>query len=306
MALAFWIFSSAHTNAFQSLPRPNRSLGSGERTLAIAVSPRDSRLLFVSQTGDDYSQTTEPRIRQAYSEWCRTFDKPYDELRLSVFRQNFLRMEKYAQQTGEQVRFNEYADLTTDEYRKMLGQQRRVVNKSNRSYGSETKPKGFDAVMRFMAYAQTSLAGGFIGGLSVLPAQALHYLYIQDYSYTTYGQWQWDWMVAVVQAGLFANIVRFALREDVDNSVVVSRLIWSLVVIKSLVRITVTPDCAAYTWVYCAEPFYIVNEEMGLALLINLLESWTLFMPVGSSIQSFLKRRKLPSYDGYEGDEDKK
>jgi hypothetical protein len=257
--------------------------------------------IFASQTGDDFSETPEPRIRQAYSEWCRAFGKPYDDLRLSVFRQNFLRMEKYAQQTGEQVRFNEYADLTTEEYRKMLGQERRIVTKSSRRE-SGTKQKGFAAVMRFMAYAQTSLVGGIVGGLSVLPAQALHYLYIQDYTYTTYGQWQWDWMVAVLQAGLFANVVRFALREDVDNSVVVSRLVWSLILIKSLVRITVTPDCAAYTWVYCAEPYYIVNEQMGLALLMNLLESWTLFMPVGSSIQSFLRRNQLPAYDGDEGE----
>jgi len=267
------------------------------------VSSRSSGRLWVSQTADDFSQPPEPRIRQAYTEWCRAFDKPYDDLRLSVFRQNFLRMEKYAQQTGEQVRFNEYADLTTDEYRNMLGQQRRVVNRSDRKR-TEAKRKGSNGVVRLFEYTRTSFVGGVIGGISVLPAQALHYLYVQDYSYTTYGQWQWDWMVAVLQAGLFANVVRFALREDVDNTVVISRLVWSLVVIKSLVRVTVTPDCAAYTWLYCAEPYYIVNEQMALTLLLNFLESWTLFAPVGSSIQTFIRRNKIPGYDGYEGEEE--
>lgn len=230
-------------------------------------------------------------------EWCRNFGKTYVEGRLLTFQQNYLRMEQYAQQTGEQVRFNEYADLTTQEYREIMRTGGGGGDNSKRRRTS-SEPKAW---MRFMTYAQTAIVGGFVGGLSVLPAQALHYLYLQDYSYTTYGQWQWDWMVAVLQAGLFSNMVRFALREDVDNSVVVSRLIWSLILIKSLVRITVTPDCAAYTWIYCAEPYYLFNEEMGRTLLINLLESWTLFTPVALTTQSLLQRNKISPYEGFEG-----
>ncbi len=282
-------------------------------TRTVSLSPLQSSSLFRSsslfaaQTGDDFNSNESSRVRTAYSEWCRIYDKTFDESRLRVFSENFLRMEKYAQQTGEQVRFNEFADLTTEEYRYMLlaqQQQRSLRSPPPNDWRrgiAETNPKGYETVMRFLAYAQTAFVGTVIGSLCVLPAQALHYLYLQDYTYTTYAQWEWDLIAAAIQGALFANVYRYAVRSDLDNETLTTRLIWSFVIVKSLVRVTVTPDCAAYTWLYCAEPYYVMNDQMAATLAINFLESIALFLPVAATMKSLLRRAKIPFYDGYEG-----
>mmetsp|Transcript_113626 Transcript_113626/g.328113 ORF Transcript_113626/g.328113 Transcript_113626/m.328113 type:complete len:342 (-) Transcript_113626:77-1102(-) len=311
--------------------------------LPAASTVRTTHPLFAAQTGDDFQpsqrrsgvagmsstspqqqqqqqpQTFDPRIRQAYAEWCKAFNKPYEEGRLAIFGANFQRMERYAQQTGEQVKFNEYADLTTDEYRKLLQEQGRSPRRQPIKLSSsipepsnivtkkiaENNFRQYESLSRFLSYFQTALTGAVIGGLAVLPAQALHYLYIQDYTYTTYAQWEWDWIASVIQAALFANVYRFAVRQDVvENEILTSRLVWSLVFIKSLVRVTVTPDCAAFTWLLCAEPYYMVNDSMLSTLLINTLESFTLFAPVANIMQKFLANGSIPTYDGDEGQDD--
>mmetsp|Transcript_14201 Transcript_14201/g.40377 ORF Transcript_14201/g.40377 Transcript_14201/m.40377 type:complete len:296 (-) Transcript_14201:136-1023(-) len=281
--------------------------GSAAAFSTIALSPlRSSSPLFAAQTGDDFNGAESSRVRNAYMEWCRNYNKPYDEMRLNIFSENFLRMEKYAQQTGEQVKFNEYADLTTDEYRSMLltqQQQRSIWSPPPNDWRrgiAETNPKGYETVMRLLAYVQTGFVGTVIGSLCVLPAQALHYLYLVDYSYTTYAQWEWDLLAAAIQGALFANVYRYAVRSDIDNETLANRLIWSFIIVKSLVRVTVTPDCAAYTWLYCAEPYYVMNDQMAATLAINFLESMALFIPVASIMKSLLRKGRIPFYDGYE------
>lgn len=324
---------------------------------AVASSRRSSRsIVQAAQTGDEFrggpggpngpggggprppmdprqaqAAYEENRVRQAYADWCRNYGKDFQEERLPIFADNLLRMEKYAEQTGERVRFNEYADLTTDEYRTLLIQQQQQQRRggATSSYSSSSSssssslqsppdwqqaaptrwqrglqdinPKGYETLMGLWVYFQTAFVGTVIGTLCVLPVTALHYLVFQDYSYTTYAQWEWDLIAAAVQAGVFATTFRYAVRrDDFDNEKLIWRIIAAFVFVKSLVRITVMPDCAAYTWLYCAEPFYLVNEEMASTLLLNFAESLALFVPVAKVLQSLLRSGKIPPYDGYD------
>jgi hypothetical protein len=280
------------------------------------------------------------RVRSAYMEWCRNYGKTFEEPRLPIFADNFLRMENYAQQTGEQVQFNEYADLTTDEYKYILASQQqqqqqqmqrqqqqqpqrqgrgrpptrspqRPSSSSPRSAAplpvsgwrrglAETNPKGYETLLKVVTLSQTAIVGAVIGTLCVLPVTAFHYLSFQDYSYTTYAQWEWDLIAASIQAALFANVYRTSIGRDFDNTTVTNRLLAAFIIVKSLVRISVGPDCASYSFLYCAEPFYIVDDQMALTLLVNLAESIALFYPVATVLRSLLQDEKIAPYDGYE------
>jgi len=59
----------------------------------------------------------EARIRSAYMDWCKEYGKNSDEGRFKVFYDNFLTMEKFAQETGKEMSLNQYADCTEEEYR---------------------------------------------------------------------------------------------------------------------------------------------------------------------------------------------
>ena len=61
---------------------------------------------------------TRRRVRAAYSNWCRTYNKEPDEGRFPKFKSNYVIMEKLAREQGREVKLNEFADCTPDEYAK--------------------------------------------------------------------------------------------------------------------------------------------------------------------------------------------
>jgi dTMP kinase len=67
--------------------------------------------------GDNLAR--EARVRSAYLDWCKTYDKSPDESRFSQFYENFLEMEEYAKASGKEMVLNEYADYTKEEYEKL-------------------------------------------------------------------------------------------------------------------------------------------------------------------------------------------
>lgn len=58
----------------------------------------------------------EARVRSAYLEWCKEYEKDPDETRFTQFSSNYLQMEEYAQESGKAMLLNEYADCTEEEY----------------------------------------------------------------------------------------------------------------------------------------------------------------------------------------------
>ena len=59
----------------------------------------------------------EARIRSAYMDWCKEYGKESDESRFKVFADNFLIMEKFAEESGKEMTLNQYADCTEAEYK---------------------------------------------------------------------------------------------------------------------------------------------------------------------------------------------
>ena len=58
----------------------------------------------------------EARIRSAYMDWCKEYGKESDESRFKVFYENFLTMEKFAEESGKEMSLNQFADCTEEEY----------------------------------------------------------------------------------------------------------------------------------------------------------------------------------------------
>jgi hypothetical protein len=66
---------------------------------------------------DKENLSREARVRAAYLNWCKEYKKEPDEDRFLAFSDNFLVMEKFAQDTGKEMALNEFADLTETEYK---------------------------------------------------------------------------------------------------------------------------------------------------------------------------------------------
>lgn len=62
------------------------------------------------------SSASDARIRSAYMEWCKKYDKTADESRFVTFSFNFLLMEDYARENNKEMILNRYADCTEEEY----------------------------------------------------------------------------------------------------------------------------------------------------------------------------------------------
>ncbi|GKY99254.1 hypothetical protein MPSEU_000880700 [Mayamaea pseudoterrestris] len=62
------------------------------------------------------SLAREARIRSAYLDWCKQFEKKPSEERFPSFSKNFLVMEDFAKESGKEIKLNEYADCTEEEY----------------------------------------------------------------------------------------------------------------------------------------------------------------------------------------------
>ncbi len=60
------------------------------------------------------------RIKQAYRDWCGSYQKEYNELRLDIFATNLLAIESFRAETGKNAILNEYADVAPEEYNAIL------------------------------------------------------------------------------------------------------------------------------------------------------------------------------------------
>ena len=58
----------------------------------------------------------EARVRSAYLEWCKDYDKEPDEGRFPQFSSNYLAMETYAKENDKEMTLNKFADCTEEEY----------------------------------------------------------------------------------------------------------------------------------------------------------------------------------------------
>ena len=61
------------------------------------------------------------RVRSAYSNWCREYNKETDESRFPRFKTNYLKMEQMAWEQGSEITLNEFADCSPEEYRNAVG-----------------------------------------------------------------------------------------------------------------------------------------------------------------------------------------
>jgi hypothetical protein len=60
------------------------------------------------------------RVRAAYSNWCKEYNKDADEGRFPRFKSNYLKMEQIAWEQGREVTLNEFADCSPEEYRNAM------------------------------------------------------------------------------------------------------------------------------------------------------------------------------------------
>jgi len=76
--------------------------------------PTNTETAGIEMTDDD-----DARIRLAYIDWCRKYDKIVDDSRFQTFLSNFLTKEKYCKEKGWEMVLDEYTDCTMEEIRSL-------------------------------------------------------------------------------------------------------------------------------------------------------------------------------------------
>jgi len=83
--------------------------------LEVALDAMDG----IAEDGGELDPTNisrEARVRSAYMEWCKEFGKEADEARFAVFSENYIVMEKFANENEREMILNQYADCTEEEF----------------------------------------------------------------------------------------------------------------------------------------------------------------------------------------------
>jgi hypothetical protein len=62
-------------------------------------------------------------ILRAYVDWCKVQGNEFDESRLPIFTEHYLNAEIYFEQVEKPVQLNKYADLTAEEYNRLLSSE---------------------------------------------------------------------------------------------------------------------------------------------------------------------------------------
>jgi hypothetical protein len=73
----------------------------------------------VSGSDSSISKNKKNKVRYAYKEWCKFYDKEYDSSRENVFASNAKKVEAYYETSGVSMKLNGYADRTVEEYREV-------------------------------------------------------------------------------------------------------------------------------------------------------------------------------------------
>ena len=106
LAVLFISSAAAFTGSWRSLSTLNLPLRQ-EKSRAPALH---------AASGDD---SVNDRLRNAYKKWCETHSFEFHESRLDIFSYHYLLAEKHSKDTGSGLTLNEYADLTTQEFRRL-------------------------------------------------------------------------------------------------------------------------------------------------------------------------------------------
>lgn len=89
----------------------------------------------------DTSDVREARVRSAYLNWCKEYERKPDEARFPTFSSNFLAMEEYAEENNREMVLNKYADCTEEEYRKLTEVPAPVIEEAKVKPVIEKAPK---------------------------------------------------------------------------------------------------------------------------------------------------------------------
>lgn len=116
-----------YKNILKTLGQPQYDGMIGVERIPASGSYNDQNAQSAIESADDYRDEMTPMheskediILLAYVDWCKKHGNEFDESRLPIFTEHYLNAENYFKQVGKPVKLNKYADLTADEYNRLL------------------------------------------------------------------------------------------------------------------------------------------------------------------------------------------
>ena len=140
--------------------------------------------------------------------------------------------------------------------------------------------------------AKALVVGAIVGGLALAPLSGLHDLALGSFSngYVQNGlaQWEFDTDMGAVQAGLFAVVYRYCVRED-ENPMLGQGVVGAFVLTRALSRVSVPVYCSAVP-LDCGAPLGYLDWNMLTQVAINGVESAALFGVTAAAVEYCFRR----------------
>ena len=124
---------SADKSAVSQQPGMHGGFQTLESTDALQAAFED----FKDFSKNASSASIADQVKNTYKEWCKFYDKKYEEARLDTFAANLKKVQDYNKETGKDVKLNRYADLTAEEYAKVQANQASVASDKKEKDGEK-------------------------------------------------------------------------------------------------------------------------------------------------------------------------
>lgn len=142
--------------------------------------------------------------------------------------------------------------------------------------------------------------GAVIGSLAMLPASLVHELSLRQtlspLNNNALAQFEFDSDAAAIQAGLFAIVYRYCIRED-TNPQLKEGVVNAFILTRTLSRIVVPTYCTPIA-LDCGEPLGYLDWAMIGQLAINGIESYCLFGAAAVAVETLIDRKIISKFPG--------
>lgn len=142
------------------------------------------------------------------------------------------------------------------------------------------------------------VVGAVAGGVALTPFSAIHNIFLDGGEHVLNGvaQWEFDTDMGSVEAGLFAIVYRYCVRED-KNPMLKDGVVGAFALVRILSKIQIPIYCSAAP-LSCGAPLEYFDWDMLSQAFFGGLESLALFGAASAAMEYCFKRNIISKFRG--------
>lgn len=173
----------------------------------------------------------------------------------------------------------------------------RTVTNTRLASSSSDDDEGFSFAQRIES-TKAVVVGAVAGGVALTPFSALHNILLDNGGHVANGvaQWEFDTDMGSIEAGLFAIVYRYCIRED-ENPMLNQGVIGAFALTRILSKIQV-PNYCSFAPLSCGPPLEYFDWDMLSQALFSGVESAALFGAAAAAMDYCFYRNIISKFRG--------